>query len=107
MCRTPPVWDTASQAHYSFRAWHTDLSQWIILTDLQPSQQASAIAMRLSGTSRELARNMTPDEMTYGGTINGVPVDPVSYLVHHLCARFAQFDDESRMAAMTHLRAVQ
>ncbi len=65
--RIPPGWDPAGEANYSFRAWHTDLRQWIILTDLQPAQQAAAIISRLQGTARELTRNMTSDEIMHGG----------------------------------------
>ena len=43
--RIPPGWDPAGEAHYSFRAWQTCLSHWIILTDLQPPHQSAAIVM--------------------------------------------------------------
>jgi hypothetical protein len=55
-----------------------------MLTDLQPAQQAAAIVMRLGGSARELVRSITPDEIMHGGQINGVQVDPVTYVVYGL-----------------------
>ncbi|MFM7979745.1 MAG: hypothetical protein ACKPKO_10555, partial [Candidatus Fonsibacter sp.] len=65
-------------------------------TDLQFDQQAAAIVMRLGGSARELVRSITPDEFMNCGVVNGVPVDPVTYVVHGLHQRFALLDDEHR-----------
>ena len=54
--RIPPYWTPEFEQNYSFRAYMTDISIWILLTDLQPHQQAAAIVMRLGGAARELAR---------------------------------------------------
>ena len=45
--RTPPAWSPDMEHHYSFRAYMTDISLWVMLTDLAPHQQCSAIIMRL------------------------------------------------------------
>ena len=103
--RVPPSWSPENEQHYSFRAWCQDLQLWLMLTDLQPAQQAAAIVMRLGGSARELVRSITPDEIMRGGQINGVQVDPVTYVVHGLQQRFALLDDEHRLAAMTQLLA--
>ena len=76
---------------------------WSMLTDLAPHQQVAAIILRLEGAARELARTLTPQEITNGGMINGVMVDPVSYIVYGLHARFAQLGEESRLVAMTEM----
>ena len=34
--RVPPYWNPEHEAQYSFRAYMTDLSIWIMLADLQP-----------------------------------------------------------------------
>ena len=68
---------------------------------LQPLHQAAAIVARLQGTGRELTRTLTPTELLQGGAINGVALDPVGYLMHHLRQRFAQLDDEGRLDART------
>ncbi len=76
-----------------------------MLTDLQPHQQCAAIVMRLGGAAREMARLMTPQEMAYGGIRNGVAVDPVTYLLGSLHARFAALEEESRLTCMTEMLA--
>ena len=70
-----------------------------MLTDLHEYQQAAAIVMRLGGAARELVRAITPNELIAGGTINGVPVAPVSYIIAGLQIRFAALEDETRLAA--------
>ena len=103
--RVPPAWAPENEHHYSFRAWCQDLQLWLMLTDLQPAQQAAAIVMRLGGAARELVRSITPDEIMNGGIVNGMPVDPVTYIVAGLQNRFALLDDEHCLAAMTQLLA--
>jgi hypothetical protein len=76
--RIPPAWAPENEQHYSFRAWCQDLQLWLLLTDLQPAQQAAAIVMRLGGAAREFVRSITPDEILNGGQINGVQVDPIT-----------------------------
>ena len=102
--RIPPRW-SPEQEGYSFRSYITDLLLWLVLTDLQPHQQAAAITMRLGGSARDLARTMSPLELIHGGVANGVQLDPVSYLIQGLQARYALLDDESRLAAMTEMLA--
>ena len=89
--RIPPSWAPETESQYSFRAFLTDIS----LTDLQPHQQCAAIIMRLGGAAREMARMITQQEMAQGGIRNGVQVDPVTYLLGALHARFAQLEEES------------
>ena len=49
--RIPPAWAPEHEQHYSFRAWCQDFQLWLMLTDLQPAQQAAAIVMRLGRRS--------------------------------------------------------
>ena len=58
--RIPPSWSPENDQSYSFRAFMTDISLWIMLTDLHPHQQCAAIIMRLGGSAREMARMITP-----------------------------------------------
>ena len=62
---------------------------------------------RLTGAARELAKTLTPNEAMHGGVVNGQPMDPVSYLLFGLEARFAQLADETRLAAMNELTTFQ
>ena len=77
----------------------------MLLTDLQPQQQAAAIVMRLQGGAREFARMITPQELMNGGLHNGVMVDPVTYVIAGLHARFSPLEEESRLSAMTEMMA--
>ena len=102
--RMPPSWDPSHEARYSFRSWTHDLLVWSILaTSLDPGQQASAIIIQLGGSARELMRNLSLAEITQGGTINGVHVDPVTYLLSHLAAQYAPLGEESRLQAISEL----
>ena len=94
-----------NESIYSFRAFMTDISIWIMLTDLQPHQQCAAIVMRLGGAAREMARMMTPQEMMNRGLQNGVQVDPVTYLLGALHARFPALEEESRLTNTTEMLA--
>ena len=103
--RIPPAWSPENENTYSFRAFMTDLSMWLLLTDLQPRQQCAAIIMRLGGAAREISRMITPQEMIQGGIRNGVQLDPVTYLLGALHTRFAALEEESRLTSMTEFLA--
>ena len=97
--RLPPRWEPGLESSLPFRVWMQDLMLWTIGTDLQPHQQCAAIIQQLGGAARELARNLSPAEVYHGGIVNGVQLDPVSYLLHGLSARFGPLDEESRLRA--------
>ena len=103
--RVPPSWTPENDSSYSFRAFMTDLSLWIMLADLQPHQQCAAIITRLGGSAREFARMISPQEILQGGFRNGVQLDPVTYLLASLQDRFAALDEETRLASMTEMLA--
>ena len=69
--RIPPSWSPENDRNYSFRAYMTDISLWVMLTDLAPHQQCAAIIMRLGGQARELARMISPQEIVTGGWRDG------------------------------------
>ena len=100
--RTPPAWSPEREATYPFRHWMQDLLAWSVLsTDMDPAQQAAAIVLQLGGTARDLARNLSYEELTRGGTANGQTVDPVTYLLTHLATNFAPLGEEARVSALT------
>jgi hypothetical protein len=103
--RVPPTWSPENDQTYSFRAYMTDISLWVMLTDLQPHQQCAAIVTRLGGSAREVARMISPQEIMMGGVRNGIQLDPVSYLMAALQDRFAALDEETRLASMTEMLA--
>ncbi|CAE7203568.1 RE1 [Symbiodinium sp. CCMP2592] len=97
--RLPPRWEPAMESTLPFRTWLQDLMLWTICTDLAPPQQAAAIISQLGGPARDLARQLTPQEVYNGGIVNGQALDPVSFLLHGLSARFAPLDEENRLRA--------
>ena len=101
--RTPVGRGPEHEASYCLQTYMTDLTLWSMLTDLAPRQQAAAIVLRLQGAAKELARTLTPQEITTGGIVNGVQLDPVSYIVLGLHARFAQLGEETRLVATTEM----
>ncbi len=79
--RAPPAWSPENDTSYSFRALITDVSLWIMLTDLQQHQQCAASITRFGGAAREMARMISPREILQGGMRNGVQLDLVPYLL--------------------------
>jgi hypothetical protein len=49
----PPSWGPELEHSYSFRAFVTDITHWLIGDDRPPHQQASSIIQRLTGAARE------------------------------------------------------
>ena len=101
--RLPPRWDPSMESSTPFRLWVQDLMLWAIVTDLAPHQQCAAIIAQLGGAARDLARTISPQEVYNGGMVNGVQLDPVSYLLHGLSMRFGPLDEEHRLRAATDL----
>ena len=83
----------------------TDISLWVMLTDLAPYQQCAAIVMRLGGPAREFARMILPQEIMTGGWRDGRLLDPVTYLLGALQLRFATLEEETRLPRMTEMLA--
>ena len=88
--RDPPTWDPAND-RYSFDTWTRDLHAWTVLVSdrMDSSQQAAAVGLSLRGAAAEMYRAMTTQERTVGGIVEGVQVQPLTYLLIHLASRFA------------------
>ena len=59
--------------------------------------------LQLRGGADEFARALPPQAMIAGGTVNGVAVDPMTYLMHSLSERYSELGEETRLAALTDL----
>ena len=102
--RTPPRWGLEMEPRYSFQTYIIDLLLWPMMTDLAPYQQVAAVILRLSGAAKDLARTPSPNEIMNGGIPDGgVQLDPLSYLVVGLHARFVPLGEETRLQAMAEL----
>ena len=65
--------------------------------DLEAAQQVTAIIGRLTGDAKELAINLSFQELTQGGIVGGQPVDAVTYLLAQLASQYAPLGEEQRM----------
>ena len=66
--KNPPSWSAEGEGRYPFEKYEQDMRLWIAATSLTPSQIGPAIALRLSGTARELARACDPNDLINGRT---------------------------------------
>ena len=106
--RVPPSWGPERENDsppYRFRAWATDVRLWCNLTDLEQHQQGAALVLRLTGQARESVRTLNQAQIERGGPVNGVHLDPVSFILSGLQNRYAQLSDETRLAAMVEYQA--
>ena len=70
---------------------------WVAGTELQPEQQAPAVAQRLGGAARELARSAPTQQLRDGrlDPVTGAVVPGLTMLVQGLTRRFGQFEVET------------
>ena len=106
--RDPPAWgpDMERRSHpYMFETWARDVMMWTLCTNARLEQQAAAIAMRLDGIAREVARTIEPHVLVSGGMIGTPPqqVDAVTYLMQKLRERFAPMAEETLIRAVMEL----
>ena len=95
--RTPPAWGPEQESTYPFRQWSRDVLLWSIASDMEPARKAAAVMLTLRGAARELSRQIPPQAVVAGGLINGVQVDPLTYVMHALQERFGNLGEEIRV----------
>ena len=109
--KIPPAWDPSMEARYPFRLWVADVTLWAASTDLQPIQQAPAVALRLGGAARAMARELPMDQLQNGAWLDlndGRGVQQVSgfmLLLLMLSRAFAPLQEESSLRAIQELLA--
>lgn len=101
--RVPPAWGPEQENHYPFRQWTRDVMLWSIASDMEPSRKTASVMLVLKGAAKELSRQIPPQAIVDGGLINGVQVDPLTYLMHALQERFGNLGEEVRVQAITEL----
>ena len=61
---------------------------WSILnSDLDARRKCAAVILQLRGSAQELIRQVPPQAIVQGGLINGIAVDPMTFLMHSLSER--------------------
>ena len=98
--RDPPTWSPEMESRYPFRDWVRDVFLWTQATTLTSEQQmVAAIILRLGGAARQMANQMTPDELQNGSQ----GVGPVQLLINGLSDNFAPFGEESALRSISEL----
>ena len=83
----PPSYDPAYEHQRSFRIYFQKLEPWAVLATeagLDTGQQCVSIIKQLRGNALPLALSSTYEELTQGGDIHGIGIEPVTYLLTKL-----------------------
>ena len=73
---------------------------WTVLNhNMNPAQKAAAVAMKLRGSAARLAESIPPQILVNGAVINGVQIDPMSYIMHTLSEHYARLGEEQQLTA--------
>ena len=97
------------EKRYPFKKYTKDLLLWLMATDIPQERHCATIVLRLTGAAKELAEELTPQQLTSGGNIPAIDdrgnpttqqVNAVTYLMHQLQSRFGPLDEEIRLKAV-------
>ena len=94
--KVPPAWSVERASHYSLRAWTSDLVLWAGATDLEPHRLGPIAALQISGSAKELVREIGPDMLANGmvDPQTGQHISGLMVLVRTLAQRYAPLDAE-------------
>ena len=98
--RNPPSWGPEVQHAYSFRHWLLDLMAWSVFTDIQEARKGPAVELVLSGTARDLIREIPIDVKTigrvfdFGDGVGAIHRPGLDYIIYVLTLHFAHLDEE-------------
>ena len=107
--KTPPSWGPEQERRYPFKKYTKDLLLWLMATDVPQERHCATIVLRLTGAAKELAEELSPQQLQHGGLIPAVDnfgnatteqVNAVTFLMHQLNARFGPLDEEIRLKAV-------
>ena len=56
--------------------------------------------MRLKGSARRLPNSIPPHILVNGTIVNGVQIDPMSYIMHSLSENFMRLGEEQQLSAI-------
>ena len=78
---------------------------WAICTDLREDQQAAAVVLQLRGSARDMASELSPQQLAQGAVIDfgqgPVQCNGLTVLMHLLNARFAPLAEETNLRAVS------
>ena len=76
--KTPPSWDPAGQAPFSFRDWAREVVIWSVASPLDERREAAAVARQLMGAAKRLIRTIPPAVRVGGGVVGGRQAGPMT-----------------------------
>ena len=100
--RVPPPWGPHMSSP-TFRDWAWTVMVWSIYSDMDPVRKAAALTLQLRGGALMLIRALPPQTLLHGGLVNGVQVEPMTYIMHSLAERYGQLGEEVRLSAIAEL----
>ena len=101
--KVPPAWSVERSAHYSLRSWISDLVLWSTATDVEPQRMGAIAALQVSGSAKELVRELAPEQLANGvvDPQTGQHVTGLMLLVQTLARRYAPLDGEASTKAVS------
>ena len=99
--KVPPYCGTELAESYPYRVWLQDLQLWAQSTDLEEVKLGPAVAGRLGGVARSLAREMPIELIRDGQRLsNGQVLNGMECLVRALTRRFGPLSFETCLTSM-------
>ena len=101
--KVPPAWSVERSSHYSLRSWISDLVLWSTATDVEPQRMGAIAALQVSGSAKELVRELAPDQLANGvvDPQTGQHVTGLMLLVQTLARRYAPLEGEISTKAVS------
>ena len=103
--KCPPSWCIEKSHIYTLRSWVSDLVLWSTATEVPVERQAAIAALQITGSARELIREIPPEQLRDGffdpqtqQQLTGLMV-----LVQHLARRYAPMEQEVSTKAISEL----
>ena len=101
--KVPPCWSIERNHVYTLRAWVSDLILWASATDLDQHRQGPIAALQVTGSARELIREIPPDQLAQGmiDPQTGNHVSGLMILVRTLARRYSPLEGEASTRAIS------
>ena len=101
--KVPPAWSVERNQHYSLRSWISDLIMWSTATDVEPQRMGPIAALQVSGSAKELVREIPPDQLANGGVdpVTGNQITGLMMLVQTLARRYMPLEQEMSTRAIS------
>ena len=101
--KVPPAWSVERNHSYSLRSWVSDLILWATATDIEPQRQGAIAAMQVTGSAKELVREIPPEQLAQGvwDPQAGQQITGLMLLVRTLARRYSPLDGEVSTRAVS------